>query len=88
MSTTNTALTTAWAKIVDDGTDFLLTLPFTSRMTIEVATAASAPNATLQGHPLRADKIDGLNRALVGSGDVYARCLDGGVSIVLTTWAA
>lgn len=81
----------AWGKIVDDGVDFLLTLPFTSRVTVEVRTviaAAAAPSASLQGHPVRADKFDGMNRALIGSGDVHARCLDGAVPIILTTWSA
>ena len=37
MATTNPTLTEAWSKIVDDTSEFLVTLPFSTNFSIEVA---------------------------------------------------
>lgn len=86
MATKNPTITTAWAKLVDLGDNFLLTLPFTTRTSIEVAITDSDAEPTVQGHVLRGDEIEGLNRALIGPGYVFARCQEGSVAVTLTPW--
>jgi hypothetical protein len=76
----------AWGKIVDVNVNFFLSLPFTINETVEVVTHNSTPPATLRGHPLRADKQQEMNRQIIGTGDVYARCLGGTFEVILTTW--
>jgi len=86
MATTNPTITTAWAKLVDLGDEFLLTLPFTTRTSIEVAVRDADTVPTVQGHVLRGDRIEGLNRALIGPGYVFARCQGGSVVATLSAW--
>lgn len=83
----NPTIGATYGKIVDDGVEFFLSLPFSSRVTVEVRTVAAgaaAPAEALQGHPLRADKLQEMNRAILLDGDVYAQCLEGPVDVVLT----
>lgn len=86
MATTNPTVTATWTKLVALGDDFLLTLPFSTRFDIEVATtdADSAPTGG-QGHILSGDHQEGLNRLLVGPGYVWAKA-GGSVPVVLNTW--
>jgi hypothetical protein len=86
MATTNPTITTAWAKLVNLGDDFLLTLPFTTRTSIEVAIKDSDAAPTVQGHVIRGDRIEGLNRTLLGPGYVFARCQEGSVVATLSAW--
>lgn len=96
MATTNPIVTGAWTLIVNEGDEFLLTLPVASQ-TIYVAIGgaddsdsdsdAEAPAAGVIGHPL-APGQDGINRALLGPGPVFAKCVDptASVLVALTAW--
>ena len=86
MATTNPALTATWSKIVDDSAEFLLTLPFSTRFSIEVAAMAldAAPSG-IRGHVLRAENLEGMTRALLGPGYVYALTLGGSANVVLSS---
>lgn len=96
MATTNPTVTGAWTLIVNEGDEFLLTLPVASQ-TIYVAIGgaddsdsdsdAESPAAGLIGHPL-APGQDGINRALLGPGPVFAKCVDPAASVLvaLTAW--
>lgn len=87
MATTNPALTTSWSKIVDAGDEFFLTLPFATRVSIEVATKDTDTAPSVQGHVLRGDRLESMNRSLIGPGYVYARVVSAGsVSVVLNAW--
>ena len=87
MATTNPTLNGSWTKIVNAGDEFLLTLPFATRTSIEVATKDSEAAPTVQGHVLRGDRLESMNRALIGPGYVYARVVGGGsVTVVLNAW--
>lgn len=88
MATTNPTLTTAWSKIVDAGYDFLLTLPFSTRTSIEVATSDSVADPTVVGHVVRGDQYESINRTLIGTGYVYARTREGTATVVLNAWLA
>lgn len=85
--TANPALTAAWSVIVAAGDNFLLSLPFTARYDIEVATTDAAGTApTVGGHRLAGDRQDGLTRDLLGPGTVWARTRSGATTVVLNTW--
>lgn len=88
MATTNPTISGGWNLIVNAGEEFLLTLPQPAQ-TVFVATSDddSEPASGLLGHPLAAGQ-DGMNRALLGLGNVYARCIDAAatVTLALTTW--
>lgn len=96
MATTNPTVTGAWSQIVAEGDEFLLTLPIASQ-TVYVAiggaddsdsdSEAEAPAADLLGHAL-APGQDGMNRALLGPGAVFAKCIDpaASVPVALTAW--
>ena len=91
MATTNPTVTGAWTLIVNDGDEFLLTLPVASQ-TVFVAIGDSTssdpePPAGLLGHALASGR-DGMNRALLGPGPVFAKCVDPAASVILalTAW--
>lgn len=96
MATTNPTITGAWTLLVAAGDEFLLTLPVASQ-TVYVAiggaddsdsdSEAETPAAGTIGHPLRPGE-DGMNRALIGPGPVFAKCIDPAVSVVvaLSAW--
>ena len=96
MATTNPTVTGAWTLLVAEGDEFLLTLPVASQ-TVYVAiggaddsdsdSEAETPAAGTIGHPLRPGE-DGMNRALIGPGPVFAKCIDPAASVVvaLTAW--
>jgi hypothetical protein len=86
MATTNPTLTEAWSKIVDDTSEFLLTLPFNTTFSIEVAAMATdvAPSG-IRGHVLRAESLEGITRGLILSGFIYARTLGGTADVVLSS---
>jgi hypothetical protein len=87
MATTNPSLTSAWGKIVDAGDEFFLSLPFSTRLDIEVATAGPVDEPTVRGHVLRGDRNESVNRALLGAGSVYARAIGANaLTVVLSTW--
>lgn len=86
MATTNPSLTTAWAQIVTAGDEFFLTLPFSTRTSVEVAISDTETDPTVQGHVLRGDQFESVNRALVGPGYVYARSQSGTVPVILSAW--
>jgi hypothetical protein len=86
MATTNPTITTAWAKIVNVGDSFLLTLPFTTRTSIEVAVRDADSAPTVQGHVLRGDRAESLTRSLIGPGYVFARSQGGSVVVNLSAW--
>lgn len=95
--TTNPTLSgAAWQLIVADGDEFLLTLPVASQ-TVYVAIGTAddsdsdsdpqAPAPGIIGHPLASGR-DGMNRALLGPGPVFAKCVDptASVPVALTAW--
>lgn len=96
MATTNPTVTGAWTLLVAAGDEFLLTLPVASQ-TIYVAIGGAddsdsdsdpeTPTAGTIGHPLRPGE-DGMNRALIGPGPVFAKCIDpdASVAVALTAW--
>ena len=96
MATTNPTVTGAWTLIVNEGDEFLLTLPVASQTSyVAIGGAddsdsdsdAEAPAAGVIGHPL-APGQDGINRALLGPGPVFAKCVDPAASVLvaLTAW--
>ncbi len=86
-STTNPTITTTWSAIVAVGSNFLLTLPFDTNYSIEVATTDSAVTGpTVRGHVLSGDQQEGLTRDLIGPGTVWARPLIGSAAVVLNVW--
>ena len=91
MATTNLTVTAAWTVVCDNTKDFLLTLP-TADAEIEVATtdAGADPNAALVGHRLVYGRLvgkDSLNRALIGTGHVFARTISpASVVVALNLW--
>ena len=87
MATTNPTLNGSWTKIVDAGYEFLLTLPFSTRVDVEIATKDTEEAPTVKGHVLRGDQFESLNRTLIGPGYVYARTTSGTVPVVLNAWA-
>jgi len=96
MATANPTITGPLSLIVNEGDEFLLTLPKACQ-TVFVAIGAAdgsdtssdpdEPAASLLGHPLAAGQ-DGMNRALLGPGPVFARCVDPSANVVLalTAW--
>lgn len=96
MATTNPTVTGAWTLLVAAGDEFLLTLPIASQ-TVYVAIGGAddsdsdsdpeTPTAGTIGHPLRPGE-DGMNRALIGPGPVFAKCIDpaASVAVALTAW--
>jgi len=89
MPTSNPAITCpGWTYLVADGDEFLLTLPQACQ-TIYVAIGldANTPPAGELGHALQAGE-DGINRALIGPGPVFARCVDprASVTLALNAW--
>jgi hypothetical protein len=88
-TTTNVTLGPVWTEVVADvGAYFWLSLPFTTRVTVEVLawdTTDDVDNIDVQGHQLRGDRIESVNRSVLGEGYVYARCLEGTVTVVLST---
>lgn len=88
MATTNTTLTTDWSLLVTSGDEFLLTLPTTGAVAIDVATAdtESAPAGTLLGHRLQTAEHEALSRALIGPGYVYARAISASCTVAVTAW--
>jgi hypothetical protein len=91
MATTNITLTANWTQIIDDGDDFLLSLADASgHRVIAVATAASAPAATLRGHQLSTGSggNDAITRAIIGPGDVWARSQGSPAVLAVTAWSA
>ena len=92
MATTNPTISGAWTLIVAEGDEFLLTLPQASQILyVAIGDSTSsdpeAPSANLLGHSLTPG-ADGMNRALIGPGPVFARLADplGTVKVALTAW--
>ena len=96
MATTNPTITGSWSLIVQEGDEFLLTLPLASQ-SVHVAIGGAddsdsdsdpePPDATLLGHAM-VPGADGMNRALLGPGPVFAKCIDpeASVLVALTAW--
>ncbi len=88
-ATTNAVVSAAWSVLATADQDFLLTRPFPNRYAIEVAITDSAGTPpTIVGHVLNGDQPEGLNRALLGPGVVWARSRGESVAVVLTAWPA
>ena len=86
--TANITIGPDWTEVVDDETAYYwLSLPFTTVSTFEVAvwdTTDDAANIDIAGHPLRAEHIDSVSRAVTGDGFIYARCRSGATTVVVT----
>lgn len=86
-NTTNPTLTSSWSLLVPLGSDFLLTLPFSTSTEIEVATTSSdSVSPTVSGHILSGALQEPITRSLLGLGAVWVRAKKGTVSVVLNTW--
>lgn len=91
MRTTNPTVLATWTLLVpDSGQNFFLSLPFDSPHRAEVVTwdSTDTPPETLQGHLLYAPKRESMNRALLGEGYVFARCLSGSTALALNAWVS
>ena len=90
MATANPTVTTDWSLIVSDSAvDFLLSLPFESRLRVDVATTddVDTPPATgLLGHFLKPGVRQSIDRTELGPGYVFARTQSGAVSLALNAW--
>jgi len=96
MATTNPTVTGAWTLIVPEGDEFLLTLPVASQTLLVAIGAADNSDSDSDPQPPAADLLghtmtpgaDGMNRALLGPGPVFARCVDplASVKVALTVW--
>jgi hypothetical protein len=88
MTTVNKMIGAAWETIVDDGDEFFLSMPFKNSTEIFVASVPAAADVAggVVGHPLRSGEMQEMNRALIGPGEIKARCLGGSVTLSLTTW--
>jgi hypothetical protein len=88
MATENKTIGAAWSKIVDNGQEFFLSMPFEGNTQVFVASVAAGGNvaAGVIGHPLRAGEMQEMNRALIGPGEIQARSPSGSVTLSLTTW--
>ena len=90
MATTNPTLSGPdWQLIVATGDEFLLSLPQASP-NISIAAGSGTdepPAAGIFGHSLCPGR-DGMTRALIGPGPVFARCVDSSASVTmaLTVW--
>lgn len=86
-ATTNPTITQTWSALVAAGDAFFLSLPFSGRFDIEVATTDSAVTApTVVGHILSGDQQEGITRDLIGPGTVWARTRSGSTTVVLNAW--
>lgn len=92
MSTTNPIITGAWSLLVDEGDEFLLSLPLASQVVfVAIGDTTSSdpepPPTGLLGHSLAPGR-DSMNRALIGPGPVFCRIVDrdASVKVALTAW--
>lgn len=85
MATTNVALTTAWAKVVTLGDAFFISLPFSTRNTMEIAAVATDTAPVVEGHKIRGDRHESITRDLIGPGYVYARLETPG-TVIASIW--
>jgi hypothetical protein len=86
MATTNVTITSQWQLVVSAGDSFLLT--FNGKSPVQVAVADSTPSG-IEGHRITPITDDGINRDVIGLGDVYCRLdpsVNGTVLAVVTTW--
>ncbi len=88
MATENKTVGSTWGKIVDNGAEFFLSLPFTNSTQVFVASVAAGGSvaAGVIGHPLRSGEIQEMSRGLIGPGEIHARCPDGSVVVSVSTW--
>ena len=90
MATTNPAVARTWTLIVSDSArDFFLSIPFESPLRVEVATSDDVdafPDESLHGHYLKPAARESINRAVLGTGYVFARSPQGPVNLVLNSW--
>ncbi len=90
MPTTNPLVTSDWTLVVPDtGQNFLLSMPFDSPISIEVATSPhSGVVPTVQGHMYSASKREKIDRERLGPGAVFVRCQNGPVELALNVWSS
>lgn len=87
MATSNVTLGPVWSLLATTGDEFFLSLPFSSRVTVEIAVSDTEVVPVVPiGHLLRGEGLQEMNRALLGPGYVYARSAVPGVNAVLTAW--
>lgn len=94
--TPNPVIGPDWGLLVPNGAEFLLSFPFRANTNVELAPMDSetAPDESVDpvfGHSLSKEGDEGITRALVGPGYVYARTRDFSesgteVTVSLTTW--
>ena len=87
MATAIKTLTDDWSLIVAAGDEFLVTIPRDAQHHVEIATSDDTdPPAAANGHLLRIDIPESMNRALIGPGAVYARTPSGTGRLVVNAW--
>jgi len=87
MATTNPIITSDWSLIVTAGDEFILSCRQAGPIEIAIRDAVTAP-VGIAGHVIDPYSNEGVDRATVGPGYVYARRADSGdaVAVVLTAW--
>jgi hypothetical protein len=86
MAGSNVTVNTTWTQIATNAQDFFLSVPFVTPLLIEVFTteADEPPDEAIIGHPVYPNAYGGMNRTLILSGYVWARCKQGPVSLALS----
>lgn len=87
-TTQNITLGANYQLIVSDGSEFFLSLPWSTGATIELVTSDTAEPPDIEfGHQLTGSAIESINRSIIGDGNVFARSKHTGpLTIVLNIW--
>ena len=87
MATRNITLTSEYTLIATSTQSFFLSLPWLTGATIEVATSDAEVVPSVAGHEFTGRESESVNRALIGTGFVYARSKSGVPLVVrLNVW--
>ena len=77
MATQNITLSSEYTLIATSTQNFFLSLPWLTGATVEVATSDTEVAPTVLGHEFTGRESESVNRALIGTGFVYARSKSG-----------
>jgi hypothetical protein len=82
MATTNVTLTTAWTQVAADSDDPVL-LQAIGGGPWQVAAMATEAAPSVSGHLIEGPQT-AITRAVLGSGFIYAKALEGSLKLVVT----